>query len=40
VTAALGQKRSITVLQVRRVKNGTTSTHPLLGDDLRALRRL
>jgi len=28
------------VLQVRRVKNGTTSTHPLLGDDLRALRHL
>jgi type 1 fimbriae regulatory protein FimB/type 1 fimbriae regulatory protein FimE len=25
---------------VRRVKNGTPSTHPLLGDELRALRRL
>jgi integrase len=28
------------VLHVRRVKNGTASTHPLLGDELRALRRL
>src|SRR6267154_1496887 len=28
------------VLHVRRVKNGTPSTHPLLGDELRALRRL
>jgi hypothetical protein len=28
------------VLLVRRVKNGTPSTHPLLGDELRALRRL
>jgi len=28
------------VLHVRRVKNGTQSTHPLLGDELRALRRL
>src|SRR5208282_1674830 len=27
-------------LHVRRVKNGTASTHPLLGDELRALRRL
>jgi integrase len=27
------------VLHVRRVKNGTASTHPLLGDELRALRR-
>jgi integrase len=27
-------------LHVRRVKNGTPSTHPLLGDELRALRRL
>jgi type 1 fimbriae regulatory protein FimB/type 1 fimbriae regulatory protein FimE len=28
------------VLHVRRVKNGTPSTHPLLGDELGALRRL
>jgi integrase len=28
------------VLHVRRVKNGTPSTHPLCGDELRALRRL
>ena len=28
------------VLHMRRVKNGTPSTHPLLGDELRALRRL
>jgi site-specific recombinase XerD len=28
------------VLHVRRVKNGTPSTHPLLGDEIRALRRL
>jgi site-specific recombinase XerD len=28
------------VLHVRRVKNGTPSTHPVLGDELRALRRL
>jgi type 1 fimbriae regulatory protein FimB/type 1 fimbriae regulatory protein FimE len=27
-------------LHVRRVKNGTPSTHPLLGDEMRALRRL
>jgi integrase len=27
-------------LHVRRVKKGTPSTHPLLGDELRALRRL
>jgi integrase len=27
------------VLHVRRVKNGTPSTHPLLGDEVRALRR-
>jgi site-specific recombinase XerD len=27
------------VLHVRRVKNGTPSTHPLRGDELRALRR-
>ena len=27
-------------LHVRRVKQGTPSTHPLLGDELRALRRL
>jgi integrase len=28
------------VLHVRRVKNGTPSTHPIPGDELRALRRL
>src|ERR1700693_2500670 len=28
------------VLHVRRVKNGTPSTHPLLSDEQRALRRL
>jgi integrase len=28
------------VLHVRRVKNGIPSTHPLLGDEMRALRRL
>ena len=28
------------ILHVRRVKNGTASTHPLRGDELRALRRL
>jgi len=27
------------VLHVHRVKNGTPSTHPLRGDELRALRR-
>ena len=27
-------------LHVRRVKSGTPSTHPILGDELRALRRL
>jgi type 1 fimbriae regulatory protein FimB/type 1 fimbriae regulatory protein FimE len=27
-------------LAVRRVKNGSSSTHPILGDELRALRRL
>jgi integrase len=27
-------------LHVRRVKAGTPSTHPILGDELRALRRL
>ncbi len=27
-------------LQVPRVKQGTPSTHPILGDELRALRRL
>lgn len=27
-------------LHVRRVKHGTPSTHPILGDELRALRRL
>ena len=28
------------ILHVRRVKAGTPSTHPILGDELRALRRL
>jgi type 1 fimbriae regulatory protein FimB/type 1 fimbriae regulatory protein FimE len=28
------------VLHVRRVKQGTPSTHPIVGDELRALRRL
>jgi len=28
------------MLNVRRVKQGTPSTHPILGDELRALRRL
>src|SRR5450755_3464526 len=27
-------------LHVRRVKQGTPSTHPIMGDELRALRRL
>ena len=27
-------------LRVRKVKQGTPSTHPILGDELRALRRL
>ncbi len=27
-------------LHVRRVKRGTPSTHPIIGDELRALRRL
>ena len=27
-------------LHVRRVKQGTPSTHPIVGDELRALRRL
>jgi type 1 fimbriae regulatory protein FimB/type 1 fimbriae regulatory protein FimE len=27
-------------LHVRRVKSGVSSTHPILGDELRALRRL
>jgi site-specific recombinase XerD len=31
---------SAAVLHVRRVKSGTPSTHPLRGDELRALRRL
>jgi type 1 fimbriae regulatory protein FimB/type 1 fimbriae regulatory protein FimE len=30
----------IATLHVRRVKKGTPSTHPILGDELRALRRL
>jgi integrase len=28
------------VLHVRRVNDGTPSTHPLIGDEMRALRRL
>ena len=28
------------ILHVRLIKNGTPSTHPLLGDEMRALRRL
>src|SRR5215467_9156465 len=31
---------SSAALHVRRVKQGTPSTHPILGDELRALRRL
>jgi integrase len=31
---------NVAVLHVRRVKNGIPSTHPLLGDEMRALRRL
>lgn len=31
---------SSATLHVRRVKHGTPSTHPLLGDELRALRKL
>lgn len=31
---------SSATLHVRRVKNGTPSTHPIVGDELRALRRL
>lgn len=31
---------STATLHVRRVKRGTPSTHPLMGDELRALRRL
>ncbi|MET4320299.1 integrase [Bradyrhizobium sp. RT5a] len=31
---------SSATLHVRRVKQGTPSTHPLLGDELRALRKL
>ena len=33
-------KFNAAVLHVRRVKNGTPSTHPFLGDEMRALRRL
>jgi hypothetical protein len=33
-------KKLAAVLHVRRVKNGTPSTHPLLGNEMRALRRL
>ena len=32
--------RSGAVLHVRRVKQGTPATHPILGDELRALRQL
>ena len=32
--------RLAATLHVRRVKQGTPSTHPILGDELRALRRL
>ena len=40
--SALGSDRfrSGAVLHVRRVKQGTPSTHPIQGDELRALRRL
>ena len=31
---------SAAMLHVRRVKRGTPSTHPIMGDELRALRRL
>jgi hypothetical protein len=31
---------STAILHVRRTKHGTLSTHPILGDELRALRRL
>jgi len=31
---------AMATLHVRRVKQGTPSTHPILGDELRALRRL
>lgn len=31
---------SAATLHVRRVKRGTPSTHPVMGDELRALRRL
>lgn len=31
---------SAAALHVRRVKQGTPSTHPILGDELRALRKL
>ena len=36
--ASLGSERP--TCNVRRVKQGTRSTHPILGDGLRALRRL
>ena len=36
----MGSDRVQNPLHVRRVKAGTPSTHPSLGDDLRALRRL
>jgi site-specific recombinase XerD len=36
----LAVQRFGAVLHVRRVKNGTPSTHPIQGDELRALRRL
>jgi integrase len=31
---------ALAALHIRRVKQGTLSTHPILGDELRALRRL
>jgi hypothetical protein len=35
-----GAQLTAAVLHVRWVKNGTPSTHPIQGDELRALRRL
>jgi site-specific recombinase XerD len=39
-TAAPANAPLSAVLHVRRVKNGTPSTHPIQGDEMRALRRL
>jgi integrase len=39
-SALIGLAPYVTPEASRRVKNGTPSTHPLLGDELRALRRL